>query len=172
MSNVNWKYFQITNQEHLLFIKDRLESRDRAIEAAIALRDEVGAKEVYQYNTGAVAAFCFYGSKVDLDMTIWKKVKDGHMPRAKTDLAKKVKELPRIENANDVCKFYGFGGEMVLGEQTGRGFKMHSSYIRGVKGSDFWCISVPYNEEFEKEVSESLIELKEWEMLKKLDELK
>ena len=172
MSNVNWKYFQITNLDHIKFIKECLESRDKAIDAAIALRDKVGAKEVYQYNTGAVAAFCFYGSKVEIDMTIWKKVKDGHMPRAKTDLAKEVKDLPRIENANEVCKFYGFGGEMVLGEQTGRGFKMHSSYIRGIKDSDLWCMSVPYTGEFKKEVDRSLIELKEWEMLKMIDENK
>lgn len=172
MSGVNWKFFKITNEEHVKFIHDALASRDKAIDAAIQLRDKVGAKEVYQYDTGSVAAFCFYGSKVYIDMTVWKKVKNGHMPRAKTELAKEVKDLPKIKDANDVCKFYGFGGEMVLGEQTARGFKMHSSYVRGVKGTGTWCISVPYTGEFEKSIDPSLIELKEWEMLKLIDESK
>lgn len=170
MSNVNWKYFEITKKESFEFIESALDSRNASIDAANDFCKKVGAVDVFQYNTGAIAAISFYGSKTEIDMKVWKKVKDGHMPRAKTELAKEMQNLPKIINANDVCRDYGFGGEMVLGGKGVRGFKMHSSYIKGVRKSNKWFICVPYNDDFNKAVDGSLIERKEWEVLKSMDE--
>lgn len=57
---------------------------------------------------------------------------------------------------------------MLIGEQapSGRVFRMHSSYLKGNETTGFYAIVVPYSDEFERDIDSTLIEIKEWEMLK------
>lgn len=166
---MNFKYFQITEKETLDHIESCLVSIEVRGAAVKALSKKLGAYDCLQWNNGGIAAFCFSDRP---DKAIWKSVKHGFMPKAKTDELRLLADIPKAVDYRDIIKKYGFGGEMIIGEPTGsgRGFPMHSSSIRGSRKTGFYAIKVPYQDEFDKEVHESLLEIKEWEMLKGMEE--
>lgn len=165
---MNFKYLQITDKETLDHIEACLvsiESRDAALKE---LAKKFGAMDCLQWSSGGVAAFCFIDRP---DKKSWKNVKHGFMPKAKTDELKLLQKIPSAEDYRDIIKKYGFGGEMIIGEQVSSGgFRMHSSSIKGNRKSGFYVIKVPYQDEFGREVDISLIEIKEWEMMKGIEE--
>ncbi len=166
---VKFKYFQITETETLNHIEQCLVSIEVRNKAIQELSNKFGADECLQFSRGGIAAFSFDSTP---DKSIWKSVKYGFMPKAKTNELKMISDLPQSIDYQDVIKKYGFGGEMIIGEPTGagRGFPMYSSGIKGNRKTGFYVIKVPYDSEFKKEVHESLKELKEWEMMKGIEE--
>jgi hypothetical protein len=166
---MKFKYFQITEKETLDYIEQCLVSIEVRSAAAKALATKLGAYDCLQWSDGGVAAFRFSGRP---DKILWKSVKHGFMPKAKTDELKLVNDIPKAIDYRDIIKKYGFGGEMILGEpeRVGGGFPMHSSHIKGSRKTGFYAIKAPYQDEFNKEVHDSLIEIKEWEVLKGVDE--
>jgi hypothetical protein len=166
---MEFKYFKITEQSALdnieLAIKS-IEARDLAVKN---LAEKMGAYDCLQYNQGSIAAFKFYSTP---NKSIWKKVKHGFLPKVKTDEQKMIVALPKLLDWQEVIKRYGFGHEMMIGDRVpnGTGFRMHSSYLKGNRESSFYAIVVPFIDEFIKEVHISLVELKEWEVLKAIDE--
>ena len=166
---MNFKYFQITETEALNRIEQCLVSIEDRDEAIKELTKKLGAYNCLQWSRGGIAAFCFHNTP---DKTIWKNVKHGFMPKAKTDELKMIANLPEAIDYQDVIKKYGFGGEMIIGEPSGagRGFPMHSSSLKGNRKTGFYAVKVPYEVEFKKSVHPSLVEIKEWEMMKGIDE--
>jgi hypothetical protein len=166
---MKFKYFKITEQSALDSIELALQSIEARALAVKTLVKKLGAYDCLQYNEGGIAAFAF--SEIP-DKTVWKYVKHGFLPRVKTKEHKMVVNLPKILEWQDVIKSYGFGREMIIGEPSAntRGFPMHSSSLKGNRHSSFYAIKVPYTEEFDREVHNSLIELKEWEVIKAIDE--
>lgn len=166
---MNHKYFQITEQETLDYIEACIASIGKRDSAVDELTKKLGAYECLQFQGGQIAGFHFNSTP---DRAIWKKTKHGYLPKVKTDEAKLVNDLPQTKDYKDAIKKYGFGGEMIIGDrpESGRGFKMHSSYLKGYKGSGFYVIVVPFQDDFDREVHSSLVELKEWEVLKAIDE--
>lgn len=165
---MKFKYFQITEEESLNHIEQCLVSIEVRNKAIMELTDSFGSEECLQFSRGGIAAFSFISTP---DKSIWKAVKHGFMPKAKTNELKMIAELPKSIDYQEVIKKYGFGGEMIIGEPTGasRGFPMYSSSIKGNRKTNFYVIKVPYDGEFKKEIHESLKELKEWEMIKGID---
>ena len=166
---MKFKYFKITEQSALDDIElaiQSIEARDLAVKN---LAKKLGAEDCLQFNGGEIAAFTFY---VWPDKSIWKSVKHGFLPKVKTEEGKMVAALPKILDWQDVIKRYGFGHEMILGEPSAnrRGFPMHSSSLKGNRESSFYAIKAPYTDEFDRELHVSLLELKEWEVLKAIDE--
>lgn len=166
---VKFKYFQITETEALNHIEQCLVSIEVRNKAIQELSDKFGAYECLQFSRGGIAAFSFNSTP---DKSVWKSVKHGFMPKAKTDELKMIADLPESIDYQDVIKKYGFGGEMIIGEPTGagRGFPMYSSGIKGNRKTSFYVIKVPHDGEFKKQVHESLKEIKEWEMMKGIEE--
>ena len=167
---MKFKYFQITEQSTLDDIEKCLISINAKEVALFNIAKTFGARECLQYSGGSVAAFKFdYNSKPD--RSVWKKVKHGFMPKVKTDENKLLSEIPKSMDYRDLIKKYNLGGEMLIGEQSfsGMGFKMHSSYVRGNRKTGFYAITVPYQDDFDREIDGSLIEIKEWEMIKGMD---
>lgn len=166
---MNFKYFQITEAEALEHIEQCIVSIEVRNKSIFNLTKAFGADECLQFSHGGIAAFTFSCTP---DKTIWKSVKYGFFPKAKTKELKKISELPKSIDYQDVIKRYGFGNEMIIGEPTGasRGFPMYSSSIKGNRKSNFYVIKVPYNGEFKKEVHKSLKEIKKWEMMKGIEE--
>ena len=161
------KYFQITEQSTLDHIANCLASISTRESSLAALAEKLGARQCLQFNGGGVAAFSFNGRP---DKAVWKVVKHGFMPKVKTDENKLLEAIPRSIDYRDTIKKYGFGGEMLIGDQAaGGGFRMHSSFLKGNKKTGFYAINVPYQGEFDREVHSSLLEIKEWEMLKGMD---
>ena len=166
---IEYKYFQITEKETLDHIEHCLLSigvRNKAIQELVK---ELGARECFQWNRGGIASFSFNARP---DKAIWKKVKHGYMPKVKTEEYKLINSLPESIDYRDIIKKYSFGGEMILGEPTrpSGGFPMISSGIQGSRKNNFYVIKVPYQGEFDREVDKSLLEIKEWEMMKGIDE--
>ncbi len=167
---MNYKYFRITDQETINYIDECIESRKTREIALSDLAKKFGALECLLFSGGSIAAFKFDYS-VRPDKAVWKKVKHGFMPKVKTDENKQLLAVPRSIDYRDIIKKYGFGGEMTLGDPSpsGFGFKMHSSYLRGSQKNNFWAIVVPYQKDFDREVDQSLVEIKEWELIKGID---
>ena len=166
---MKFKYFKITEQSALDDIELAIQSIDTRDLAVKNLTKKLGAEDCLQFQDGDIAAFTFYTC---LDRSIWKSVKHGFLPKVKTEEGKMVSALPKILDWQDVIGRYGFGGEMMIGERSasGTGFMMHSSSLKGNRQSSFYAIKVPYTDEFDREVHDSLAELKEWEVLKAIDE--
>lgn len=168
---MNFKYFKITEQETLDHIEGCLVSISVRDNALSELSKEFGARECFQYNgNGGVAAFAFNHSDTPNKLS-WKKVKHGFMPKVKTNENKLLLAVPKSIDYRDIIKKYDLGGEMIIGERSanGQGFRMHSSYLKGNRESGFYAITVPYSDEFDQEIHSSLIEIKEWEMIKGMD---
>ncbi len=168
---MKFKYLQITEKETLDHIEECLVSIRTEEVALFDLAKEFGAKECLQYSGGSVASFTFnYGERPD--KSVWKKVKHGFMPKVKTSEHKLLMGVPKSIDYRDIIKKYSFGGEMFIGEMSasGHGFKVHSSYLKGNRKTGFYVIVVPYADEFDREVDSSLVEIKEWEMIKGIDE--
>ena len=166
---MKFKYFKITEQSALDDIElaiQSIEVRDLAVKE---LAEKLGSYDCLQYSEGSVAAFKFYSTP---DKSVWKKVKHGFLPKVKTEEYKMVSGLPPLLEWQEVIKRYGFGHEMMIGDRVpnGTGLRMHSSYLKGSRNSSFYAVVVPYTDEFDREVHESLLELKEWEVLKAIDE--
>jgi hypothetical protein len=166
---MRYKYFQITEKSTLELVVLALQSmkiRDLAVKS---LAQKLGAYDCLQYRGGEVAAFKF---KATPDKSVWKKSKYGFLPKAKTDEQQRVKALPELVRWQSVLELYGFGDEMIIGEREhGRtGFPLHSSYLKGRRKTLFYVIVVPYTKEFDRKVHKSLVELKEWEVLKAIEE--
>tara|TARA_R110002020_G_scaffold11199_1_gene42389 strand:- start:1619 stop:2122 length:504 start_codon:yes stop_codon:yes gene_type:complete len=160
---VQFKYFKITQDEVLNKIEDCLKSIEVRNKAVAKLAKDLGSSEILQWNGGGVAAFKFESMP---DRAIWKKVKHGFMPKAKTSELKLMRELPKEDDYRDIIKVYGLGGEMIMGEKGSRGFKLHSSFLQGNRETNYYYITVPYQGDFDKDIDDSLIEIKEWEALK------
>ena len=166
--NVKFKYFKITEQSTLDHIEECLVSVGVRVEATDALKLEVGAYECRSYSSGEIAYFAFNSQP---DRKVWKKVKGGFMPKAKTKENNLILDLPKSIDYRDITKKYNLGGEMMLGDQApSGGFRMHSSYIRGSRKSGFYAIVVPYQKDFDRDIDDSLVEIKEWELLKEIEE--
>jgi len=166
---IKYKYFQITKKETLDHIEHCLLSIGVRNKTLQELTKELGARECFQWNGGGIAYFSF---NCPPDKATWKKVKHGYMPKVKTKEYKLTQELPKSIDYRDIIKKYSFGDEMILGEPTrpNGGFPMISSGIQGSRKNNFYVIKVPYQGEFDSEVDKSLLEIKEWEMLKGIDE--
>jgi hypothetical protein len=165
---MKFKYFKITENTALDDIELALKSSEARDSATKILAEKLGAYNCLQYTEGSIAAFKFISTP---DKAVWKRVKHGFLPKVKTDEYKMLADLPKQIDYREIIKRYGFGGEMLIGEHVeGRGFKMHSSYIKGNRKSGFYAIVAPYDEKFDREVHNSLLELKEWEVLKAIEE--
>jgi hypothetical protein len=166
---MKFKYFKITEQSALDDIELALKSIEVRDLAVKNLADKLGAYDCLQYTHGGIAALKFYSTP---DKLVWKKVKHGFLPKVKTEEYKILSGLPTLLEWQDVIKRYGFGHEMMIGDRVpnGTGFRMHSSSIKGNRKSSFYAIKAPYADEFDREVHDSLVELKEWEVLKAIDE--
>jgi hypothetical protein len=166
---MKFKYFKITEQSALDDIELALKSIEARDLAVKNLADKLGAYDCLQFSDGGIAAFKFKSAP---DKSTWKKSKYGFLPKAKTDEQKMMVSLPRLLDWQEVIKRYGFGHEMIIGERAsnGTGFRVHSSSIKGNRKSSFYAIKAPYTDEFDREVHDSLVELKEWEVLKAIDE--
>ena len=166
---MKFKYFKITEQSALNDIELAIKSHEDRDVAVEKLAKKLGAYDCLQFSEGSIAGFKFYSNP---DKAIWKKVKHGFLPKVKTDEHLMVAKLPKRLDYIEVIVQYGFGHEMLIGDRVpnGTAFRMHSSYIRGNRQSAFYAIVVPYNDEFDREIHESLLELKEWEVLKAIDE--
>jgi len=161
------KYFKINCKNALDEIESCLlfiTTRDSALKD---LADKFGAKDCLQFNGGGVAAFSF---NVTPDRSVWKKVKHGYMPKVKTNENRELNDIPPSKNHNGIIRKFGFGDEMLEGENTGRGFRIHSSYLKGNRKTNDYFIIVPYQDTFDKEANNDLTEVKKWEMIKALDE--
>ena len=166
---MKFKYFKITEQSALDDIELALKSIEARDLAVKNLTKKLGAEDCLQFQGGCIAAFTFYPTP---DKKIWKKVKHGFLPKVKTEEYKMVSSLPKRLDWQEVIKRYGFGREMIIDERSanGAGFRMRSAYLKGNRKSGFYAIVVPYIDEFDKEVHDSLVEIKEWEVLKAIDE--
>jgi hypothetical protein len=166
---MDFKYFKITEKSALDDIELAIQSIETRDLEVGKLTEKLGAYDCLQYSEGSIAAFKFYSTP---DKSVWKRVKHGLLPKVKTDEYKMMSELPKQLDYRDVIKQYGFGKEMMIGDRVpnGTALRMHSSYIKGNRESGFYAIVVPYTGEFDREVHPSLVEIKEWEVLKAIDE--
>lgn len=167
---MKFKYFQITESKTIQHIKECLESISVREAKLAELAKSFGALECLVFSGGSIAAFKFkYDERPD--KKVWKKVKHGFMPKVKTNERMRVIEIPKSIDYRDVIKKYGFGNEMLIGDQVsgGTGFRMHSSHLKGNAENNFWAIVVPYQKEFDRKVDDSLVEIKEWEVTKGCD---
>ena len=165
---MKFKYFKITEKQCLDEIELALQSREARDLAVKNLAEKLGAIDCLQFSEGSIAGFRFNSPP---DRAVWKVVKHGFLPKVKTNEQKMIAELPKLIDYREIIKRYGFGGEMIIGDHSQRGgFRMHSSYIKWNRNSGFYAIVVPYTESFEREVHPTLLELKEWEVMKAIEE--
>lgn len=166
------KYYKVTTGPFIEAVAQAVEDNEKATKAIHKFVDKVGAKEVAKYDTGKVAYFSF---ETPPDKSLWKVALHGHMPRMGTKvgkaLASELDSLPKFNDLQALLKMFGLHKMMVLGEATNRGVRMHSAHFCGKHDSQTYFIKVPQEKGNEyKPTSPDLIECKEWEMLKFMDE--
>ena len=170
MSKVKFKFFKITQQEVIERIKSAHKSIGDFNEALLELKDEFGASHVQFFNRShSLACFQFHGNSC-VDKKVWKKGNGGWLPKVKTEHKRKVDSLPKVIDPNSIIQVYGLGNEMVLGEAESRGIPMHSSQLIGNIDKERLYIKVPFNGDFSLNLDQSLIEVKEWEVMRDLDQ--
>lgn len=168
--SVEFKFFKIVCADAMAELQNIRERKQDRQDAILKLVEEFEAKYAREYSRGGIAYFAFPEGHT-VDRKVWKKAHDGFFPKARTAELEKVRGLPKCELFESVLGRWGLGGEMVLGSPTraGGGFPMHSSHIQGDFDKQFFYIKVPYTGEYRFK-HEGLIEIKEWEALKGMDE--
>ena len=169
---MKFKYYKVTSGAFIDRVAQAVVERDNAIKQLSMFEKEVGANGVAKYSAGGIAYFTFDEKPC---MTLWKKVLDGFMPRRGTKdgklLSEKLRTLPCIENIQDCLDTLKLNNLMVLGESTPRGVRMHGASFCGKHGRKTYFIKVPQEKGNEyTPVSTDLVECKEWEMMKFMDE--
>lgn len=169
--SVEFKFFKIVCPVALDELKQIRARKQVRQDAILELVKEFGAEYAREYRRGGIAYFSFPCGH-SIDGRVWKKAHDGLYPKARTAEVEKIRALPPAEQFENVLSRWGLGGEMVLGAPVGPrgGFPMHSSHLLGDFGKQFFYIKVPYTGEYDKPTPEGLVEIKEWEALKGMDE--
>lgn len=169
---MEYKFYKVTQGEFVDAVTKAIDDRELALKSLNDFESKVGATGTAEYNRGGIAYFTF---NEEPDMKLWKKAHDGFMPRLGTkagkELNKELCALPKVVIIQDCLDVLGLNNMMVLGENTGRGFAMHSASFCGKNKSKTYFVKVPQEKsDKNRELSPDLIECKEWEMLKFMED--
>ena len=177
MSETYKRFFKIEGQ-HSELIERYFKLRDSAIDKLSAFSVRHAIRDVY-YSGTHVSFVTFNGSP---DMAVWKKASDGFMPRAKQKaLCSEIVDIKRPCSRGLVIKeIFGSQMQFIL---TGKpkpkgGIPMYSAEFYGTKNGYFiqlpWTDEKPdrYSSYLNKPIPNGLTEVKEWEVLKSIDEVK
>lgn len=169
---MDYKFYKVTEGEFVDAVIKAIDDRALAIKALSDFEAKVGATSTAEYNRGGIAYFNFNKAP---DMKMWKKAHDGFMPRLGTKegklLNKELCALPKVVVIQDCLKVLGLNNMMVLGSPTSRGIQMYSASFCGKVESKTYFVKVPQEKGGKnKELPPDLVECKEWEVLKFMDE--
>lgn len=190
---MNYRFFISTDKRFLDAINEIKAHNEQATEAAKEFAAEVGAKDVaYSQRFGNYVAVVFEG---DPDRKLWKEVQHGWWPKKNTKVAKaihtKLSELPKqkpyqsaLEKVEIIPNFplivgngYAYYPLFSFDEKTGQSFikipwdfsvtsKELEKYKNRDNGFDSRMDFLLW------EAPEFITEVKEWEFLKAVDEIK
>ena len=169
---MNYKYYKITGGKFVERYEEIVNQRAESIRALNELCSEVGAESASEFSRGGLAFFNF--SK-EPDRKIWKCALNGYMPKVSTKegkaISKKISSMPEIISTDDALECIGLKGLRVFGESTGMGVRVHSATFCGKLPERTFFIKVPQCEENPYVPKDKdMVECKEWEMLKFMDE--
>lgn len=165
------KFYRVTEGPMIERLAEIKSTRDESSRKLNELAGTYDATEILTFTSGSVAAFVF-DSKPDL--AVWKKVQHGWLPKVSTKqgkiIGKKVKECGDRPPFNDALKAYNLDRMMILGEMTRNGVPMCSAQLQGHFDDMVFFVKVPYtdSEPYESKF-DTMVEIKEWEMMKHLD---
>jgi len=168
---MDYKFYRVTEGPMIERLAEIKSTRDETSVRLDALAVEYGATEVLTFTSGSVAAFKFNNKP---DLTIWKKVQHGWLPKVSTKegkiIGRKIKDCGLRPPFNDALKVYGVDHMMILGEASARGMPMHNAQLVGHFDDMVFFVKVPYTDS-EPYVSkfDTMVEVEEWEMMKHLD---
>lgn len=168
---MEYKFYRITEGVFMDRAKGIRDGRDIAIKAILSLCEELGAKHAAEYSRGGIAHFEF-GSRPD--KSIWKVSGGGYMPKVSTkggkEIQAKIKAIPKFEHFDCALDVIKLDGMRVFGENAPRGMRIHRATWCGRLDESVLFIRVPQHEESPYVPADgSMVECKEWEMLKFMD---
>lgn len=167
---MEFKFYKTTSNEFIGKLQAIREARKAHLDHIQTIADEVGAYEWRRYEDGSVACFCF---RSEPDRAVWKLSHDGYMPKkgckAGKELRKRMSELSPGGEFKDVLCEYKFP-MMVLGEATNQGVRVHNSALTGNFDKGSFFVKVPKENGCKFTPPDFFTEVKEWEMLKLMDE--
>ena len=169
---MEYKFYKVTEGAFIERVTNAIADRENAIKQLQEFKKESGASGIAEYQSGGVAYFEFDEKPC---MKLWKKDLKGFMPRRGTKegklLSEKLRSLPSVKNIQDSLDVLKLDNMMVFGESTGRGVRLHSASFCGKQDKKTYFIKVPQEKGQEYiPASSDLVECKEWEVLKFMDE--
>ena len=177
MSNTYKRFFKIELQ-HGTLIEQYFKLREAAIAKLEVFSEKHSVKDVY-YSDTRVSFVTFDGTP---DMAVWKKASDGFMPRAKQkELCSDVVDINQPCSRDIVIKgIFGNSMRFLLAgtPKPEGGIPMYSAQFYGDTNGYF--IQLPWTDEkpgidsgyLKNPIPDGLTEVKEWEVLRSIDEAK
>lgn len=162
MDKPNYKFFQITDALDLKFIQDAHQSEIDYQQKVLDMAQDFGAVRAFFYNRSKEVAYFIFNNTPDRD--IWKKANNGFLPKVSTEPAKLLRDLALPTKPEDVFERYGLANHSVL-----LGLAEYYTYLDGVNDGPMF-LAVPYEGEWTFDLPKSLREVKEWQMMKAIDQ--
>jgi hypothetical protein len=171
---MEYKFYKVTSGKFIERLKEIGNQRKIAIDKLNSLCDEVGAESASEYNGGGLACFNFAKTP---DKSIWKPCSTGWMPKLSTKegklIAKKVKDLGKIPSQQMALDVFDLVGYRVFGDNTASGIEVGRAVFCGHMKYETFFIKVPQDKESPYiPTCDSMVECKELEMLKFMDEVR
>lgn len=167
---MDFKFYKTTDADFVNQLKAIKDARKAYHDHIQAIAKEVGAYEWMQYGSGAVACFMF---EIPPSKEEWKKSERGYMPKLGNKdgkaLQNRINEVKPGGELNQVLEQYKFP-MMVLGSATPRGIAMHNSHLCGKFDQGVFFVKVPTTKNCKFKAPDIFTEVKEWEMLKFMEE--
>ena len=189
-----FRYFRVTGGVLVEEAIRRNEALNDMSDRCQAVADSVGAETAYIYKSGNIAGFAF---KEPPDTAVWKKTRTGHwMPKRNCKKGKEISEqlrkLPRPGSVQDSLQTVGlFTGPVVIRDGMGYRPVMSGRF----EPTPIFFVKVPWADETPEDLEEYIKdreagtrgsvyldhllwtpppewkEIKEWQMLKEIEEL-
>lgn len=168
---MEYKFYRVTEGPMIERLAEIKAMRDESSKKLNELAGTYDATEILTFTSGSVAAFVFDNKP---DLAVWKKVQHGWLPKVSTKqgkiIGKNVKACGERPSFKDALKVYGIKNMMILGTASSRGMPMHTAQLVGHFDDMVFFVKVPYTDG-EPYVCkfDTMVEVKEWEMLKHID---
>jgi len=171
---MKYQYYKVTGGKLAAKMKELREAKDAFTNHMDEVVKNVGATGWQQYRSGSVAGITFADRP---DKEVWKNAEVGFLPKRSKKEGKKIQalidKLKPPKEYNTALSLFDLDGRMIFGVATVQGVPMHKPQIVGKFAPErcIFFINVPVSDdESYTPTDDDMVECKEWEMMKFMDE--
>jgi hypothetical protein len=169
---MKFKYYKVNGGKLADKMKELRDAKDTFTNHMNEIVKSVGGINWEQFTTGSVAGINFTERP---DKKVWKTASRGFLPKVSTKEGKKIHALITKLKApkaySTALSLFSLDGRMIFGEGTINGVPMHRPQIVGKFEPCIFFIKVPVSDdENYTPTDDDMVECKEWEMMKFMEE--